>query len=253
MVAGGFVASVDFEANVRLCLSNCSAHEYHIVLILAAGCKRTDSMESPECVREESNSLAKGPTERTSNRKSSTAQVEPVKKTRLFSLASSSKPTAATAVTRSGSTQLNSTASSFHSSQNFDSPNRSFESDYPSQRFRPEEYEEEDPADPYYSPPSTFIPPESPNDLKVQDSSPLAVLSSESQVRDAIWSVGLTLTTNTSENESSFKSTVRGTKPGTHSRVQPSVHRSKSGCKETQKSHLPRSLPSSLSPYSRHR
>ena len=167
-----------------------------------------DSTESPEWVREESDSLAEGSTETTSNRKSSAAPVDPVKKTRLFSLAKSSKPTAATAVTRSGSTQLNSTAPSFRSSKNLDSPNPSFESDHPSQGFRPEAYEEENPADPYYSPPSTFIPPESPNDLKVRNQSPLAVFSSESKVRDIFWSASSTLTSNTSGNESFFTSTV---------------------------------------------
>ena len=145
-----------------------------------------DSMESPEWTYEESDASAGRSTETTPTRKPSVAPAGPIKKTRLFSLANSTKPAAATALTRIGSTQLNFSPSSFHSSQNIDIPNPFFESDYPSQRFRPKACDEEDPSDPYYSPPSTFIPPESPNNLKTQDKKSLAVLSSETQVRDTV-------------------------------------------------------------------
>ena len=190
-------------------------------------------MESPEWTYEESDVLAGRSTKTTPNRNPSVGPAEPIKKTRLFSLANSSKSTAATAVTRTGSTQLNSTASSFHSSQNIDVPNPFFEPDYPSQRFRPEAYEEEDAADPYYPPPSTFIPPESPNDLKAQDQTSVAVLSSETRVSDALLSNQLNTNSKTSDNEYFIKSTVQGAKAGTHSRVRPSVYRSESGLKET--------------------
>lgn len=152
-----------------------------------------DSMNSPEWMYEEGDALMEGSMETTSSRKPSANPAEPIKKTRLFSLANSPKPTAATAVVGSGSTQLDLTTSSFHSSQNLDTSNPFFEPDYPSQRFRPEAYEEEDPADPYYSPPSTFIPPESPNDMKVQDHTSSVPLSSEAQVRKSY----LTITSNT--------------------------------------------------------
>ena len=190
-------------------------------------------MESPEWTHEESDVLAGWSTKTTPSRNPSVAPAEPIKKTRLFSLANSSKSTAATAVTRTGSTQLNSTASSFQSSQNLDIPNPFFEPDYPSQRFRPEVYEEEDPSDQYYPPPSTFIPPESPNDLKAQDQTSLAVFSPETQVRDALWPISSTLKSNTSDNEYFIKSIVQGAKAGTHSRVRPSVYRGKSGSEET--------------------
>ena len=108
---------------------------------------------------------------------------EPIKKTRLFSLAGSPRPIAGPAVVRSGSTQVNFTPSSFPSSQNLDTSNCSFESYQPSRRLRREAYEERVLADPYYSPPSTFIPPESPNDMKIQDQPTLAGFSSEAQVR----------------------------------------------------------------------
>ena len=102
---------------------------------------------------------------------------EPIKKTRLFSLAGSPRPVAGHAVIRSGSTQVNFTPSFSPSSQS------SFESYHPSRRLRREAYEEGVLADPYYSPPSTFIPPESPNDMRIQDQTTLAAFSSEAQVR----------------------------------------------------------------------
>ena len=139
------------------------------------------SIESSERRCKQQNALAEGSTGITSIHNPSAVPATPIKKTRLFSLVDSP---AATAATRSGSTQLDFIASSFHTSQNLDVPNPFSESDYPSQRFRPEAYEEEDLEDPYYSPPSTFIPPESPNDLKVEDQNALAVLSSETEVRD---------------------------------------------------------------------
>lgn len=146
-----------------------------------------NSMESPEWMYEERDASVDGTIGKTPSRKASAHSAEPIKKTRLFSLADSPKPTAATAVTGSGSTQLD--ASLFQSSQTLITSNPFFESDYTSQRFRPKTYEEEDPADPYYSPPSTFIPPESPNDMKVQDQTSLAVLSTAAQVREPCLSV----------------------------------------------------------------
>ena len=140
-------------------------------------------MESPQWMYEDGGELVEGSMKTTLSRKPIANLAEPIKKTRLFSLANSPKPTAATAVTGSGSTQLDLTASSFYSSQNSETSKPLFESVCPSQIFRPEAYEEEDPADPYYSPPSTFIPPESPNDMKVQDHTSSAALSSEAQVR----------------------------------------------------------------------
>ena len=148
-----------------------------------------ESIESSERRWKESNASAEGSTKITSIHNPSAISATPIKKTRLFSLVNSP---AATAATTSGSTHLELTAPSFYSSQNLDVPNPFFESDYPSQRFRPEAYEEEDLVDPYYSPPSTFIPPESPNDLKVQDQNTLAVLSSETEVRDYCLSIAET-------------------------------------------------------------
>ena len=139
-----------------------------------------ESIESSERKCPKNNALAEGSAEITSIHNTSAVPATPIKKTRLFSLVNSP---AATAATITGSTQRDLIASSFHSSQNLDAPNPFFESDYPSRRFRPETCEQEDLADPYYSPPSTFIPPESPNDLKTQDQNPLAVLSSETEVR----------------------------------------------------------------------
>ena len=106
---------------------------------------------------------------------------EPIKKTRLFSLAGSPRPIAGPAVIRSGSTQVNFTPSP--SSQYLDTSKSSSESYHPSRRLRREAYEEGVLADPYYSPPSTFIPPESPNDMRIQDQTTFAAFSSEAQVR----------------------------------------------------------------------
>lgn len=206
-------------------------------------------MESPEWLCEENDTLAEESANTTPNRRPSAFSAEPIKKTRLFSLANSPKPIAATGVIRSPSTQLNSTASSFDSSQNLNIPNLFFESDYPSRRFRPKAYEEEDPADPYYSPPSTFIPPESPNDLIVQGQPSSAVLTSETQVRDNHLSISSTLT---SDNSDYVKSTIQGTKASTYSCVRPSVHRTNTGFKESRRSYFSQSLPSFLSPCSRH-
>lgn len=146
-----------------------SAYKHCVMLSLTCELQRMYSMESTEWIREERNSLAKGPAKKTP----AAAQRN---QTGHFSLANSPKSTAGTAVS---STQFN----CFRSFQNFDPAKPFFESDYPSQRFRPEEYQEDDPADPYYSPPPTFIPPESPNELKVEDRTALAVLPSETQVR----------------------------------------------------------------------
>lgn len=146
-------------------------------------------MESSEWMYEEGDASPEGTMKTTPSRKPSANPAEPIKKTRLFSLANSPKPTAATAVTGSGSTQLDLTASPFNSPQNLDTSNPFFEFDYPSQRFRPKAYEEEDPADPYYSPPSTFVPPESPNEMKIHDQTFLAVVSSETQVREPCLSI----------------------------------------------------------------
>lgn len=145
-----------------------------------------ESTESPELMYEEGDALAEGTIETTSSRKTSANPAEPIKKTRLFSLANS---TATTAVTRSESTQLDLPASPFHSSQNLDYSNLFFDSDHPSRRFRPEVYEEEDPADPYYSPPSTFMLSEFPNVMEGQEQTSSAVTSSEAQVRDAYLSI----------------------------------------------------------------
>ena len=178
-----------------------------------------DSMESPEWMCGESDASMGRSTRTTPTRKPSLAPAEPIKKTRLFSLANSSKPSAATAVTRTRSTQLNSSPSSFHLAQNLDIPNPFFEPDYPSQRFRPETFQEEDPASPYYSPPLTFVPPESPNNLINQDQTSLPVSSSETQVRNISQSISLTLMSNTLDNESFIISAIQGAKASTHSLV----------------------------------
>ena len=158
-------------------------------------------MESPEWMYEESDASMGRSTRTTPTRKPSLAPAEPIKKTRLFSLANSSKPSAATAVTGTRSTQLNSSPSSFHSAQNLDILDPFFEADYPSQRFRPEARQEEDLASPYYSPPLTFVPPESPNNLINQDKTSSAVSSSETQVRNISQLFSLTLMSNTIDNE----------------------------------------------------
>ena len=176
-------------------------------------------MESPEWMYEESDASIERSTRTTPTRKPSLAPAEPIKKTRLFSLANSSKPSAATAVTRTRSTQLDSSPSSFHSAQNLDIRNPFFESDYPSQRFRPEACQEEDPGSPYYSPPLTFVPPESPNNLINQDQTSLAVSSPEIQVRNTSQSISLTLISNILDNEYFITSAIQGAKAGTHSLV----------------------------------
>ena len=153
-----------------------SAYQHHIVLLLSPRLPSMNTMESLQPKDEQYSALTEGSI-------GTTTAADPIKKTRLFSLAGSPRPIAGPAVTRSGSTQVNFTPSSFPSSQNLDTSNSSFESYYPSRRLRREAYEEEALADPYYSPPSTFIPPESPNDMKVQDQTSLAAFSSEAQVR----------------------------------------------------------------------
>ena len=176
-------------------------------------------MESPEWMHEESDASMGRSTRTTPTRNPSLAPADPIKKTRLFSLANSFKPSAATAATRTRSTQLNSSPSSFHSAQNLDIPNPFFESDYPSQRFRPEARQEEDLTSPYYSPPLTFVPPESPNNLMNQDQTPLAVSSSETQVRNVSQLISLTLISDTLDNEDFIISAIQGTKINPHSLV----------------------------------
>lgn len=146
-------------------------------------------MKSPEWMHKEGDALAKGTIEITSSRQPSATPAEPIKKTRLFSLANSPRSTAANAVTGSGSTQLDLTTSPLHSSQILNTSNAFFEPESSSQVIRPEVYEEEDPADPYYPPPSTFMPPESPNDMRVEDQTSLAMLSSETKVRESHLSI----------------------------------------------------------------
>ena len=175
-------------------------------------------MESPEWMYEESDASMGRSTRTPPTRKPSLAPAEPIKKTRLFSLANSSKPSAATAVTRTRSTQLDSCPSSFHSAQNLDIPNPFFESDYPSQRFLPDTREEEEPASPYYSPPLTFVPPESPNYLINQNQTPLTV-SSETQVRNVSRLISLTLISDTSDDEQFIISAIQRAEAGTHSLV----------------------------------
>ena len=142
-------------------------------------------MEPPGWMYEEDHALVEGSIETTPGRKPSANPAEPIKKTRLFSLVNSSISTAATVVTRSGSTQLDVTAPSFYSSQNLNTADPFIESDYPSQGFRPETYEEKSSADAYYSSPPTFVSPESIKNMKVQDQSSLTTTSSEAQVREA--------------------------------------------------------------------
>jgi len=90
--------------------------------------------------------------------------MEPVRRTRIFDLGNSLPASRITP-------GLNPSASPFRSFQNFTTIDPFFEPDYPSQRFRPETHEEEDPNDPYYSPPPTFVPPESPNSIAGDSSS----------------------------------------------------------------------------------
>ena len=137
-------------------------------------------MESPEWVHEEGEALAKG------TRKTTPATpTEPIKRARLFSLANSHKSTAATA----RSTQLDLVTSPFHSSQNLNTSNSFFESDTLPQIIRSEAHEEKSSTDSYYSPPSTFMPPESPDDMRVEDQASLAMLSSEAKVRESYLSI----------------------------------------------------------------
>ena len=153
-----------------------SAYQHHIVLLLSCPIPSMSTMESLESKDEQYSLSVEGSI-------GTPSAADPIKKTRLFSLAGSPRPIAGPAVIRSGSTQVNFTPSSFPSSQDLDTSNPSFESYHPSRRLRRDAYEEEALADPYYSPPSTFIPPESPNDMKIQDQTTLAAFSSEAQVR----------------------------------------------------------------------
>lgn len=146
-----------------------SSYSHCVVLSLNCELQKMYPVQSTGRIREGSDTLTKGSTKSTPAK--TAAQCS--KDNRLFSLANSPQSTAVS------STQLN----CFRSFQNSDLANPFFESDYPSQRFRPQACEEEDPADPYYSPPPTFIPPESPNELKVEDQTALAILPSETQVR----------------------------------------------------------------------
>ena len=153
-----------------------SGYQHHIVLLLSCPIPSMSTMESLESKDEQYSLSVEGSI-------GTPSAADPMKKTRLFSLAGSPRPIAGPAVIRSGSTQVNFTPSSFPSSQDLDTSNPSFETYHPSRRLRREAYEEEALADPYYSPPSTFIPPESPNDMKIQDQTTLAAFSSEAQVR----------------------------------------------------------------------
>lgn len=140
-------------------------------------------MESLERMHEEGDALAKGTIKTTSSGQTSPA--EPIKKTRLFSLATSLKSAAANAVTGRSSTQLDMNTSPIRPTQNFNTSNSFFESDSLPQTSRPKVHKDKDPADPYYSPPSTFMPPESPNDMRVEDQASLGKLASEAKVRDS--------------------------------------------------------------------
>ena len=144
-------------------------------------------MESLERIHEEGETLAKGTIITTSSGQTSPA--EPIKKTRLFSLATSLKSAAATAVTGRSSTQLDMNTSPIYPSRNLNTSNCFFEPDSLPQTSRPKLHEEKDPADPYYSPPSTFMPPESPNNMRVEDQASLATLSSEAKVRESYLSI----------------------------------------------------------------
>ena len=134
-----------------------------------------ESTESPVWVHEESEALAKG-----TRKPTSATPTEPIKTARLFSLANSHKSPAATA----RSTQLDLITSPFHLSQNLNTSNAFFESDSLSQIIRSEVHEEKNSTDPYYSPPSTFMPPESPDDMRVEGQVSLVTLSSEAKVRE---------------------------------------------------------------------
>ena len=149
-----------------------STYNHCVVLSLNCELQKMYPVQSTEWIREGSDTLTKGSTKSTPAKTAARCK----KHNRPFSLAHSPQLTEATKVS---STQLN----CFRTFQNSDLANPFFESDYPSQRFRPQACEEEDPADPYYSPPPTFIPPESPNELKVEDQTALAILPSETQVR----------------------------------------------------------------------
>jgi hypothetical protein len=114
--------------------------------------------------------------------------MEPVRKIRPFGLDNSHQAVRNT----SG---LNPSASPFRSFQNSHIADPFFEPDYPSQQFRPETYEEEDSDDPYYSPPRTFVPPESPNNIEGENSS--GGPSANSRVRNPIHLSNFFLNTNT--------------------------------------------------------
>lgn len=144
-------------------------------------------MESSERIHKEGDALAKGTIKTTSSGQTSPA--EPIKKTRLFSLATSLKSAAANAVTGRSSTQLAMNTSPIHPSRNLNTSHPFFESDSLPQTSRPRLHEEKDPAGPYYSPPSTFMPPESPNDMRVEDQASLATISSKAKVRESCLSI----------------------------------------------------------------
>ena len=104
---------------------------------------------------------------------------QPLRKIRLYELADSEASTP----TSSG---LNPAALPFKittSLINLNTPEPFFEDDYPSQRFRPSAMGEKHATDPYYSPPPTFMPPESPNDISAEDSE--TVEGPKSQVKIA--------------------------------------------------------------------
>ena len=173
------------KANGLWCFKSVrSAHLHHVVLTQSCSASM-DSMGSPGWTYEESGALAEGTRRKTSTRKLSANPADSINKTRRFSLADTRLPTAVTAKTGSGSTQLDLTESPLHSSQDLNTSHPFFASNHPSQIFRLEAFEEEDPADPYYSPPSTFIPPESPNDMRAQEQATWAVSSSEAKVRES--------------------------------------------------------------------
>ena len=162
-----------------------------------------DAADSPEWMREESDALVDGPIKTTSDSKRSIISAPSIKKSSLFSLANSSK---LIATTRSGSTQFISTAPSYRSC---------------SRRVRHQLYKEEDPTDPYYSPPLTFLPPEVSNDLNIPDQKLLAVLSSKTPVSDSRSLTVSTLISEVSDDEHVVKSAAQGNHTCTNSCVPP--------------------------------